>query len=442
VRGASLLLASVASTLLGLFLLNPGLMAVGFSSAVCLLVAYLVDARPQGPLGITAEREPDKRTVFKNEFVAVRVTVRNHGDKTFHYVELEDRLPRGIQVAEGDNTYRGSLGPHEELSFGYVVHCPLRGRFELGPVTARFWDDYRLFRRDFAVCSSVGVVVFPSLEDVRRMEALRRKRAMDVFLGFQRAKEKGLGYDFAGLREYLPSDEYRWIDWKATARTRAVQVREYESERQVSVTVLLDCGESMGGGPEGATKLDYAVRAAVLLAWIALARRDRVGLTLYSESVRVFLRPAGGRKRFYELLYPLSAASPSGESRLEGAVRYTLPRLKERSLLLIVSDLEEPERVLTGAAKLCKASGHEVLFISPFGPAFELSAMRLHAKQDRIMAEAAYEKLWVARVILTERLRQLGVPVVNGGPEDLLPLMLARYLKVKRTGVTRQALQL
>ncbi len=441
-RGASLLLVSVASTLLGLFLFSPGLMTLGFSSAVCLLVAYLIDARPRQPLGITAERKLDKSTVFKDDFVAFRVTVRNDGDKTLRYVELEDRLPRGVQVVSGDNSYRGPLEPHEELSFSYVAHFPLRGRFEVGPTTARFRDSYRLLYRDYAVCSSVGLVVFPSLDDVRRMEALRRKRAMDVFLGFQRAKEKGLGYDFAGLRDYLPSDEYRWIDWKATARTRAVQVREYESERQVSVVVLLDCGESMGAGPEAATKLDYAVRAAVLLAWIALARRDKVGLTLYSESIRAFLRPAGGRKRFYELLYLLSSASPSGESRLEAAVRYTLARLKERSLLLVVSDLEEPQRVLTGAAKLCKASGHEVLFISPFGPAFEMPVMRLHAKPDRIMAEAAYEKLWVGRVTLTEGLKRLGVPVVNGGPEDLLPLMLARYLKVKRTGVTRQVLRL
>src|SRR5262249_57233266 len=133
--------------------------------------------------------------------------------------------------------------------------------------------------------------------------------------------------EFESLREYAFGDDVRQLDWKATARRARLIVRNQEAERNQTVLLLLDCGRLMNATEDGVSKLDHAVNAALLLAHVALARGDRVGLCTFSSGVHAWLAPGarGGQMRLVtEARYDLRGEfteSDHARCRAQGALR-------------------------------------------------------------------------------------------------------------------------
>ena len=128
------------------------------------------------------------------------------------------------------------------------------------------------------------ILVYPPYDDIKRIEILGSKRSLQLNYGLQRSKQKGLGSEFYGMRKYVFGDQFRLIDWKASARTQKLIVKEFESERDVSVMILVDSSSTMAGGAIENTKFEYAIRACMLLTKVALTRRDRVGVFTFSDN--------------------------------------------------------------------------------------------------------------------------------------------------------------
>jgi len=436
-RTATMLILGSISLILGGHLSNPPLMAMGLALILSPLTAYTFLQFSTGRLDLLkVERITDKADVFAGEYLYVKVTVRNLGSQPFDLVEVIDRVPEGLNLTVGENTLHTPIDPYEEVTYSYILHCPKRGKYELGPTTIKIKDRFSYFEISREAYPSQTVYVCPTMEDVRRLEMMER-RGMDLLSGVHQTKIKGIGTEFFGLREYIPGDEYRRIDWKATARLLRPIVREYETERQISIMILLDTSLSMGGGPEGQTKLEYAIRASVLIAHLALKRGDRVGILLYSDHVRRCITPKGGRKHFYNILRALAEAQPEGQTSLREAVSHILPRLKERTITFIITDLEEETPTLVESIELMRASGHPIVVISPFGPSFE--ELRLAGNEvTRAYAEAASESIREDREDLILDLRARGVHIIDVSPSDVIPAVLGEYLKAKASGVIRE----
>ncbi len=436
-RTAAMLVLGSISLLSGGYLSNPPLMATGLTLILSPLIAYSFFQFSTGKLGLLqAERWTDKTDVFAGEYLYVKVNVKNRSDRPLDLVEVTDRVPDGLRLSVGENTLHAPLDPEEEVTYSYILHCPKRGKYELGPTIIIIKDRFSYFHETKEAYPSQTVYVCPTLEDVRRLEMLE-KRGMDILSGVHQTKIKGAGIEFFGLREYVPGDEYRRIDWKATARLLKPVVKEYETERQISVMILLDVSLSMAGGPEGQRKLDYAIRASVLIARLALKRGDKVGILLYSDEVKNCLSPAGGRNQFYDILRALAEAEPRGSTVLKRAVDHVLPRLGEKSLLFIITDLEGETPTILDPIQLTRAAGHHTVVISPFGPSFEEKEV---AKDEvtRTYAQAVAESILEEREMLVLGLRSKGVHVIDVSPEAVLPVVLGEYLKAKARGITRE----
>jgi len=436
-RTAAMLVLGSISLLSGGYLSNPPLMATGLALILSPLIAYSFFHFSTGKMGLLqAERWTDKTDVFAGEYLYVKVNVRNRSDRPLDLVEVTDRVPDGLRLSVGENTLHAPLDPEEGVTYSYILHCPKRGKYELGPTTLTIKDRFSYFHETKEAYPSQTVYVCPTLEDVRRLEMLE-KRGMDILSGVHQTKLKGAGTEFFGLREYVPGDEYRRIDWKATARLLRPVVKEYETERQISVMILLDTSLSMAGGPEGQRKLDYAIRASVLIARLALKRGDKVGILLYSDEVKNCLSPAGGRNQFYDILRALAEAEPGGSTVLKRAVDYVLPRLGEESLLFIITDLEGETPTILDPIQLTRAAGHHTVVISPLGPSFEEKEV---AKDEvtRVYARAVAESILEEREMLVLGLRSKGVHVIDVSPVDVLPVVLGEYLKAKARGITRE----
>ncbi len=186
------------------------------------------------------------------------------------------------------------------------------------------------------------VKVYPDLTALTK-EALELARASDA--PAERAQRiRGEGREFESLREYRNGDDYRTIDWKASARRARTMVRVYQPERNQPVLLLLDCGRHMAGKVDGRRKLDHAVDAALRMAKVGLDAGDLVGVLAFASDVRTYLPPRKGREHLRlltEALYRAEAALE--ESDYGRAYDFAFARSSRRSMVVLFTDLVDPD---------------------------------------------------------------------------------------------------
>ena len=140
------------------------------------------------------------------------------------------------------------------------------------------------------------------LAHVRRVELRTSKLANDLMVGAYHSQFKGRGMDFEELREYVPGDDVRTIDWNVTARMRRPFVKLHREERELSVLLVLDVSASGDFGSTQRTKREVAAEIAGTLAFSAIRNGDKVGLLLFSDEVELFLPPKKGRRHLLRVI--------------------------------------------------------------------------------------------------------------------------------------------
>ncbi len=213
------------------------------------------------------------------------------------------------------------------------------------------------------------------LKKVRRLEIRTTKVVDEVVGGAYHSVFKGRGIEFDEVREYTVDDDVRDIDWNVSARLNAPFVKKYVEERELTVLLLLDVSGSTAFGKAGAGKRDLAVEVSAMLGLSAVHNHDRVGLSLFSDRVKLFLTPRGGRRNGLRLIRELVAASEGGEhdrTHIAQALRNACGVLKKRSVIFLVSDLIDSSPEWETALKIANRR-HDVVVLHVFEPAgFEL----------------------------------------------------------------------
>lgn len=165
-----------------------------------------------------------------------------------------------------------------------------------------------------------------------------------VFAGRMRAerrsKKKGSGLEFADHRNYVPGDDFRFVDWGIYQRFGRLLVRLYEEEEDLSIYFLVDCSTSMGFG-DGA-KFDQARRLAAALAYVGLANLDRVTLVGIADTLVSRIPTTRGKGRIFKVFRALSEMEPTGQTDLQEALRTFVAQHKRRGLAVLISDLYDP----------------------------------------------------------------------------------------------------
>ena len=242
-----------------------------------------------------------------------------------------------------------------------------------------------------------------------------------------------MGLDFWGIRQYQVGDPFKFIDWKAYSRSNKMMVREYESEENIRVLILLDSSASMGAGLPRNTKLEYAIRSAVLLIHLAFEKKDLVGLCIYDDKIKNWVEVTSVRSRLFQFLEALAHAKPTRESDLEVAVDYVLQRVKRASYIVILSDLEShPDRIIK-AIRRARARKHNITVISPFGPWFEIVSHQL-TPVEQMVGHAMVEKQLGERQNIFKLLRRYDAVSISVGPDDFLPTVMSQFNRMQRQG--------
>ncbi|NHJ12631.1 MAG: DUF58 domain-containing protein [Candidatus Thorarchaeota archaeon] len=433
-RGFVVIFAGVLLLTSGFVWANFYLTTLGVYLLIGLVVTLPLFALTANIAGIEVDREIDKVKVFSGDFVRVRVTVRNVSRRHFDFIEVWDQYPETWILAIGENFIASRIEPGSSITFSYILQVRMRGRYNLGPTDVVMRDRLGLHYYKRTLEAETEILVYPTWKDVRRMEALGKQRQLGLMFGAHRTKIVGMGTDFTGFREYVPGDSFRLIDWKTSAKRGDLVVKQFEQEKNIQVVCMVDTSGSMGNGYPENTKLEYAIRAAVLLTHLGLERKDLVGTCVFSEIVHSYVPPSTSPNHMYNVLESLALASPSGWSDYESAVSYVVEQTRKRSLFIFFTDLEESPVPLLNAMKTIVANGHRAQVISPFGPWFEAPVGQF-GPVEKVLSEAVSEELWERRRKISRALAKFNISVVNVGPEDFLPTIIKTYEEAKQRGV-------
>jgi uncharacterized protein (DUF58 family) len=190
--------------------------------------------------------------------------------------------------------------------------------------------------------------------------------------GLHRSPLHGVSVEFADYREYTPGDDLKRIDWRAYARSNKFQIKRYEEESNLRATIVLDASASMRYGRSadtGAmTKFQYAATLAASLAALLIKQRDAVGLAVFDEQERTWLRPAATASQLMKICETLENTKPDRKTELSVVMKKVAGQIKSRGLVMIVSDLLTDLDSFYDALGRLQYQGHEILIFQVLDP--------------------------------------------------------------------------
>lgn len=178
------------------------------------------------------------------------------------------------------------------------------------------------------------------LKKVRRIEIKTRGLSQNIFAGEYHSAYKGRGVIFSEVREYVPGDDVRDIDWNVTSRYNKPYVKIYEEERELTVMLMVDVSGSRSFGAVGESKMEKMAEIAATLAFSSIQNNDKVGVILFSDKIEKFIPPKKGRKHILLIIREIINFTPeSSGTDIEVALRFLTNAIKKRSTSFLISDM-------------------------------------------------------------------------------------------------------
>ncbi len=195
------------------------------------------------------------------------------------------------------------------------------------------------------------------------------KTVVDGFIaGLHRSPDFGFSQEFAEYRAYSPGDDLRHVDWNVFARTERCYLKRYHGETNTQVTLLLDASASMGYTSHGVTKIDYARYLAASLSYLVSKQRDAVGLIVFDDEIRSYVRPSGRQGQLARMLHAINNAEPRARTDFAKPFFHFQQFLKRRGIVVVVSDFyEQPDRVIHTVEPL-RFRGNELMLFHILDP--------------------------------------------------------------------------
>ena len=209
--------------------------------------------------------------------------------------------------------------------------------------------------RQSAIGNSSEISHRELLKKVRRIQITTKHAVNDVFAGQYHSTFKGRGMEFDEVREYVPGDDIRSIDWNVTARTGAPHIKKFVEEREMTVMLVVDVSASNLFGSGTQLKRDLAAEVAAVLAFSAIRNNDRIGLILFAEEVEKYIPPKKGTRHVLRLVREMLAHKPQGKgTRIAPALDYLNHVSTRKNVTFLISDFifnDEYEKLLKVTAR-------------------------------------------------------------------------------------------
>jgi uncharacterized protein (DUF58 family) len=373
---------------------------------------------------VVPARKISSEKLFEVGDISVQLTLHNKRLTRTGFLEIRDKLPKQLDVREGSNYLILDMRGGEKTVINYRFVAPLRGIYTIGPVSMRSQDVYALFYEEVGIEDFASVTVFPRVEDVKDITI--KAKSLKLYPGATPVKRPGAGSEFFLVRDYLPGDPFKNINWKAYASKGKLLVNEHEVEAVSDVVIVLDSREFSRYGTEANNPIMYGARAAATMTNFFLKRRDSVGLIVYGDKL-LTIKQGSGQKQLFEVLTALAGAKAEGNLPFKGVVDYTAPFLPKRSPVMLISSLDGDDTIAEGVSTL-RVLEYPVIIICPSSIEFELQA-RAKTRQG-VGDPLPYEILKLERDIILSDLRGYGANVIDWDPKTPLLAVLRETKRI------------
>lgn len=316
----------------------------------------------------------------------------------------------------------------------YKLYAASRGNYGFGNAVLRWPSRLGLVLKQITLPVAETVKVYPNINEAKRYELQAQRNRQ---LGLRRSRLRGQGREFESLRDYVLGDELRHISWTATARRGKLTTRQYQTERNQNIMLMVDAGRLMTSRIEHLSKLDHAINAALAIGYVATSGGDNVGLLVFNRQVVSYLAPQRGHGQLSamtEALYNVKAQMI--EPSYARAFQYLSQNCKRRSLVIILTDLVDRDASAELLAYTAALLPRHLPLIVTIG---DNDLRALVSTEPKVVADvykqSVAEELLQQREEALARITELGGLVLDVQAGQLSFQLVNKYLEVKERGL-------
>jgi uncharacterized protein (DUF58 family) len=380
------------------------------------------------PMGIFSRRIAPERLSNGDEN-EISIYTENFYPFTVH-LEIIDEIPHQFQ--KRDVLFKIVLAPRRHTMLNYLLRPTKRGEYEFGFLRVYARSPLGLVSRRYNFEQGQMLPVYPSFLQMRKYELMAISNRLSDF-GIKRIRRLGNSMEFEQIKNYVSGDDYRTINWKATARQGNLMVNSYTEEKSQHVYCVIDKSRSMKMPFEGLSLLDYSINASLVLSNIALLKEDKAGLITISDKKGAVIaaerRPTQLNK-IVEVLY--KEKTRYLETNME--LLYTTMRntLKQRSLVIFFTNYES-SAALQRQLPILKRIAKLHLLVMVF---FENTELKQLSEEQAGNVEGIYiktiaEKFVYEKKLIVKELTRHGIQSILTAPENVTVNTINRYLEIK-----------
>ncbi len=343
---------------------------------------------------------------------------------------LIDEIP--FQFQKRDVWFKTSLKPRGHKMINYQLRPTKRGEYEFGDIRAYVQSPLALVSRRYNFEQAEVLPVYPSFLQMQKYELLAVSNRL-TDLGIKKVRRIGQSMEFEQIKNYVPGDDYRTINWKATARKGDTMVNSFTDEKSQQVYCIIDKSRVMKMPFEGLSLLDYAINATLALLNIAMLKEDRAGLITISEKIGAVLpadRRPGHLHKILQILH--KEKTRYLETNMEALYAKVRTVIKQRSLVVFFTNFESlsaMERQLPYLRKIARL--HLLLVV--FFKNTELETITEMPAEDveKIYIKTIAEKFLYEKKLIVRELNRYGIQSILCDPQELTGNTINRYLEIK-----------
>ncbi len=409
---------------------QPESVVMSLALTVLLFAATLLDLllTPRQPLTITRDCAA---AFIQGVNTTVKLRIRN---RTHHRLRCWVRDGTPSDFLSPEESIHAFLAPHSDIVVDYTVRSEERGTYSFSAIDYRVSGPLGLIQRQESIPNSAQVNVFPDIS-LAGARDLALSLGSPYLMGRRPLLMRGEGREFESLRDYQHDDDYRSIDWKATAKKGRLISRQFQAERDQRLLILIDLGRLMNPRIGAYRKLDYAINAAVRLAQTALAKGDLVGLLLFSDEIEFYLPPHKGNTQFAAIVQALVSARPRPtEPDYRTVFHYAARRNTRRTLMVCFTDLLDLDISQTLVESMVPLQPRHLPMAVTISDSDLLKI--LHATPEEgidVYRHVAAQEVLHDYQRTIRALQSRGVLTVNVPANELTPATLNRYLGIKQS---------
>lgn len=344
--------------------------------------------------------------------------------------KIMDELPPQFQLRDWEKNAK--LKGNEKVNIPFLLRPVERGEYIFGKLNVFVQSPLGLVTRRFIFDEETTVIVYPSFMQMRKFQLLGVANQMSE-KGEHRLRKIGASSEFEQIKEYVRGDDYRTVNWKATARKNSLMVNTFVDERSQSIICMIDKGRNMRSPFNGMTLMDYAINASLVLSNVALQKQDKAGIITFAEKIGNYIPPdkkGMQMENILELLY--KQKTQYFESDFEALYAHVRTRVKQRSLMVLFTNFESIHSMYRQLPYLRQIAKHHLLLVVFFDNT-ELKSLRENKAEDieSIYIKTIADKFAYEKRMVVKELQKHGIISVLTTPEHLTVNTVNKYLELK-----------